>query len=148
MCAHTQTDEGSVSPSGRNGGLYGIGVVVCAGVVICAHLSLAIQVRNWTWILAVGFILSLLTYFAYNVIAGSVIGAGSFLTYDLAGNLESMLGAPIMWFTLFPMVTVALLPRFLTRFILVLDKPLDSDIFREQEKLQRKNGGPVATAAI
>jgi hypothetical protein len=139
------TAQGAISPSGRTGSLYGIGVIVCAGVVLCAHLSLAIQVRNWTWMMGVGFFLSLCTFFVYNIIAGSVIGANSFLTFDLSGILESHLGQPAAWLTLAPMVTVAMLPRLLTRYILVVEKPIDTDVYREQEILQRR-GQSVAPA--
>lgn len=119
--------------SGRDISLYGIGVVIGGGVVICAHMSLAIQVRNWTWIIAAVFILSAVTFFAFAIIAGSAIGANSFFTYNLSGTLEEELGQPSYWLTLLLMVTVAILPRFIVRFLLTTYWPLDSDIIREAD---------------
>ena len=133
-CAPTcSLDEASPSVTGRETSLYGIGMVICATVVVCAHVSLALQVRNWTWIMALAFLLSMALFFAFNIIAGSAIGATSFFTFDLTGVLDGQLGLPITWLTIALAAFLAVLPRLLTRYCLVQFRPIDSDVMREQE---------------
>ncbi|KAI7865538.1 hypothetical protein BDF14DRAFT_1883484 [Spinellus fusiger] len=118
---------GTQDPNGYDqSGMYEIGTLISSIAVIVANLFAAISLHHYTWLQALGIILSILVYYTF------VAVYSQFNVFTFAGQVH-MFGTGMYWLILLLTVVTCYLPRIAVTHFRRQYTPYDNDIVREIE---------------
>lgn len=115
----------TASVQGHDVSIWEFGVTVAVGAVLVANNFVGILTRYWTWIIIVVSIISSLSVLVWTMIYSI------FPTFTFKGVMVNTFGTFEFWAAVVLVQILALLPRFVYRYVQVQYWPIDSDIVRE-----------------
>lgn len=103
------------------------GMVAATSGVTIANLYMALNIYHWTWIIHFSIWGSLIVFLG-------IVAVYSLLPQSTLNGILWLLISPNYWFSVIIIVVIALLPRYLIKYVQQLIWPSDVDILREMEK--------------
>lgn len=120
-----ETPIGINDSSSSDAMVFGM-IASTAGIGI-ANMYMGLNIFHWTWIIHASIWGSILLFWLIMIIYSALPQS------TLAGALYLLI-TPAYWFSVIVIIIVALLPRYLTKFVQQLMRPNDIDLLRELAK--------------
>ncbi len=117
----------AMTSGGHPESLSMLGTVMATTVIVCTNVYAAINTYSWTWMMAAGMVVTIVTLFAFTVVFSTIPTEGLYGQLTIFANVA-------FWATFLLTLSAALSPRLLIKYIQCVIWPTDLDIVREIRK--------------
>lgn len=105
-------------------GVYELGTFIAGIAVIIANALVGFTIFSWTWVMVLVIVLSSATFFIWTGIYAQI------MTFTFYGE-DMLFREGAFWLCLVITFVICMLPRFITKYYLHMERPFDNDIIRE-----------------
>ncbi|KAI8335810.1 hypothetical protein BC941DRAFT_64273 [Chlamydoabsidia padenii] len=128
---------GKMSRSGYDTeGVYELGTFIAGIAVIIANALVGFTIFSWTWVMVLVIVISSATFFIWTGIYAQI------MTFTFYGE-DILFREGAFWLCLIITFAICMLPRFITKYYLHMERPFDNDIIREIVLCNKNNSNDI-----
>ncbi|TPX70129.1 hypothetical protein SpCBS45565_g01922 [Spizellomyces sp. 'palustris'] len=111
-----------------------MGTLCAMSIILTVNFYAALNIMNWTWMIALALVITICIWFGYLLFYISVPANPPY------GQIQVLLPSGTFWLAVLLSVFLALFPRFLGKFVIGWFWPSDTDLVREVQQYCWKEG--------